>query len=57
MTDFIKQRKARLWTLPFLLVAVMLYYFGQPELAIFLSGVALIECAAVVDAYRMGRLP
>ena len=57
MSDFIKQRKARLWTFPVQLFAAMLYYFGQPELAILLLMMSLIECAAFVDAYRNGYLP
>jgi ABC-type microcin C transport system permease subunit YejE len=57
MIDFIKQRKARLLTLPVQLFAAMLYYFGQPELAILLLMMSLIEYAAFVDAYRNGYLP
>jgi hypothetical protein len=57
MIDFIKQRKARLLTLPVQLFAATLYYFGQPELAILLLMMSLIECAAFVDAYRNGYLP
>ncbi len=56
MKEWIEIRRARFWVLPPILLAMALHFAGMQAYALFVMAVALLECAAFVDAYRTGWL-